>query len=319
MTQLHHQCGLTPLTPKDHPHLRPFFEGQSFPLCGYSLTALIIWKTNLYYPVYAIGRRDLFIARLYPEAPPKSYFTLPVPGGREWPPEKLKELCCSHKLTKVAFVDEAYMAKWGEKNVRRFFSIREQTDYEDYVYRKEDLAELKGNRYSKKRNLINQFRKSHVELGRVSVEAVGPGNVEACRQFLNRWWNLRDEKAQNDEEAQGEKIACSHALDLVGIFPDLRGIALRVDGEVAAFGMATDLTHEMADFNFQKADPTIKGLYQFFDRQCARMLFDGVSLINKECDMDDPGLRKAKRSYHPAYRFKSFELTLKEKDAAMQR
>ena len=306
-----HKNSLEPLLPHHHGTLAPYFEGQPFPLCGYSLTALIIWKTHVYYPAFAKEGEDLAIARLFPEAPPKSYLTLPVPGGYNWSPKKLAELCQSHEIAMVAFVDETYMERWGREEVEELFAIREQTDYEDYVYRKEDLAELKGNKYSKKRNLINQFRKSHVETGRVAVETLTVDNRDECRAFLETWWALRPAELLEDEDAYGEKVACVNALSLVGSLPDLRGIAMRVDGEVRAFGMASDLTHEMADFNFQKADPTIKGLYQFFDRQCARMLFQTETLINKECDMDDPGLRHAKRSYHPAFRYKSFELTLK--------
>jgi len=311
MTKLHDTCNLTPLLPEHHAELKPYFTKQTNPLCGYSLAAFIIWKTHVYYPAFAISEGDVILARLFPSTPDKSYLILPVPTGTSWPPERLASLCRRHKVSLACFADDVYMDAWGIEEIEKHFTIREQTDYEDYVYLKEDLAELKGNKFSKKRNLINQFSREYVETGRVSVEDLTPENAAECKDLLAYWWSLRSPEAHTDEDALGEKVACTSGLDLIGTIEELRGILLRIDGNVKAFGMATDLTEEMADFNFEKADPTIKGLYQFFDRQCARMLFNNTPLINKECDMDDPGLRHAKRSYHPHQRFKSFELKLK--------
>ncbi|SCY12273.1 DUF2156 domain-containing protein [Desulfoluna spongiiphila] len=310
MTKRHDQCGMTPLLPEYHAELAPFFNGQSNPLCGYSLSALIIWKTHVYYPAFAVNGDDAIIARLFPSSPEKDYLILPVPNATAWSPERLAALCRQHGIPRISFVHEAYLDTWGTEAITQLFTLREQTDYEDYVYKKEDLAELKGNKFSKKRNLINQFLREYVEKGRVKVEAITDSNKEECKALLAHWWGQKPAEAQTDEEVLGEKVACTCGLDLIGTLEGLRGILLRVDGTVKAFGMATDLTGEMADFNFEKADPDIKGLYQFFDRQCARMLFPDTPLINKECDMDDPGLRHAKRSYHPHLRFKSHTLEL---------
>lgn len=311
MTKRHEMCNLTPLLPDHHAELAPHFKGQTNPLCGYSLGALIIWKTHVYYPAFALAGDDAVIARLFPASPDKDYLILPVPNGNHWSPANLVELCRHHRISRINFVDERYLQAWGSDKIGRHFTIEEQTDYEDYVYKKEDLAELKGNKFSKKRNLINQFSREYVQTGRVDVEPITRHNSGECKALLAYWWGLRPPEARLDEDGLGEKVACTHALDLIETLKGLRGILLRIDGEVKAFGMATDLTDEMADFNFEKADPAIKGLYQFFDRQCARMLFADTPLVNKECDMDDPGLRHAKRSYHPHLRFKSHTLTLK--------
>jgi uncharacterized protein len=87
------------------------------------------------------------------------------------------------------------------------------------------------------------------------------------------------------------------------------GIFIRVDGRVSAFGIASRLTREMGVLHFEKAFASVKGLYQFLDNECAKRLFSKYAFINKESDMNIPGLAKAKRSYHPAMRIKSFRLT----------
>ena len=79
-----------------------------------------------------------------------------------------------------------------------------------------------------------------------------------------------------------------------------------------AFGISAPLTRDMATLQYEKAFSSIKGLYQYFDNACARMLFNGYTYLNKESDMGIPGLAKAKRSYHPEKIVESVRLTLKE-------
>jgi hypothetical protein len=91
----------------------------------------------------------------------------------------------------------------------------------------------------------------------------------------------------------------------------LNGILIRVDGVVSAFGIASHLTDNMGVLHFEKAFASMKGLYQYFDRECARRLFGNYTYINKESDMGIPGLAKAKKSYHPVMRVKSYKLIAK--------
>jgi hypothetical protein len=67
----------------------------------------------------------------------------------------------------------------------------------------------------------------------------------------------------------------------------------------------------MATLQYEKAYDKIKGLYQYFDNQCAKRLFNGYTYINKESDMGVEGLAKAKKSYHPIHIIESFRLIRK--------
>jgi hypothetical protein len=88
-------------------------------------------------------------------------------------------------------------------------------------------------------------------------------------------------------------------------------VLIRVDDAVSAFAIGDRLTPDMGVLMFEKAFSGIKGLYQYLDRACARRFFDGLAFINKESDMGIPGLRQAKRSYHPVAISKSCMLTLR--------
>jgi hypothetical protein len=86
---------------------------------------------------------------------------------------------------------------------------------------------------------------------------------------------------------------------------------LRISGDVCAFGISAPITDNIAALHYEKAYARIKGLYQYFDNICAKTLFKGYEYINRESDMGDPGLSRAKNSYHPVKRIKSYELRVR--------
>jgi uncharacterized protein len=74
-----------------------------------------------------------------------------------------------------------------------------------------------------------------------------------------------------------EKQAAINALNHFGAF-DLKGILLRVDGKVSAFGISAPLTPEMATLQYEKALGSIKGLYQYFDNALRPQALRGFHL-----------------------------------------
>ena len=209
------------------------------------------------------------------------------------------------------FVTEDYLQQYEIKRVEALFTIREQEEYDDYVYRTSDLAELKGNKYSKKRNLISQFTKEYLEKDRVRMAAITPELAPDCVRFLNEWCEERGCDANQQEDLACERQAALNTIEHLDVFSS-QGLLLQIDGKVSAFGIGSYLTAAMGVLHFEKAFSRIKGLYQYFDNQCARLLFNGYVFINKESDMNVPGLAKAKRSYYPVMRVKSYELVLKK-------
>ncbi len=135
--------------------------------------------------------------------------------------------------------------------------------------------------------------------------------MPGCLEFLDRWCEDQDCDVDRDEDLACEWNATRNALKNIETL-GFRGITLSIDGAIEAFGMASQLTETMSALHFQKASAQFKGLYQFFDRECARRLFPELEYINKESDMGVEGLIQAKRSYHPARMVGSYKLTLKE-------
>jgi len=299
------------ITFSDYPKLKKFFEHQKYPLCVYSLSSIISWTNQIYTPHGAVGDDALIIyAEFYGNHKDKRHLILPISPVREFSPKELYDIAEKYECEKYFFVPDEYIERFGQAQIESFFDITEQPEFHDYLYLKDDLAELKGNKYSKKRNLINQFKKEYAERGRVKIETITPSVVSECIAFLEEWCKER----HCDEEKEGnlacEKRAIINALENLEIL-EMKGILLRIDSKISAFGIASYLTDEIGVFHFEKAFAYIKGLYQYFDQQCAGELFNGYKYINKESDMNIPELAKAKKSYFPVRMAKSYKLTVR--------
>lgn len=298
------------LIPADYHKYIHYFANQRYPLCAYSLPSIIAWSNKEYKPYGAEYDDALIVAADFETAKQNRHLILPISPQRMVAPDELAAVAESAGYSQFWFVPGLYLDHFGDDAVNTHFTVQPHAALDDYVYRVDDLADLKGGRYSKKRNLIKQFQRAYVDPGKVVVEPIEPGNTEACLHFLEEWCHERDCDADEQVDLACEKQAAINALNHFETF-GLRGILLRIDGEVSAFGISAPLTRDMATLQYEKAFGSIKGLYQYFDNACAKMLFDGFTYLNKESDMGIPGLAKAKKSYYPVEMVRSFKLILK--------
>jgi hypothetical protein len=303
---------LQPLKASDCPSLKPFFSRQRYTLCAYSLSSIIVWTTKTYRPYGYIDDDTLFIYADFTTHRERAHLILPISPYREYTPEELAEVSRRTGCSAYWFVPGDYLERYAQKGLEEIFSIEPQQGYDDYVYRTEDLATLTGRRYSKKRNLIKQFDHDYPEeAGNVIIKPIAPEDVPGCLEFLDRWCKERDCNLDRDEDLACEWNATINALKHIDTL-GFRGIMLSIDGTTQAFGIASQLTERMSALHFQKASVRIRGLYQFFDRECARRLFPELEYLNKESDMGVKGLAQVKHSYYPAMMIPSYRLSLRK-------
>ena len=89
------------------------------------------------------------------------------------------------------------------------------------------------------------------------------------------------------------------------------GGLLRVDGAVKAFALGTRLNKEMCDMNVEKADPSIRGIYQAIAKEYLSHAFLDCKDVNREDDMGEEKLRKAKQAYHPIFLLMKYQILVK--------
>lgn len=299
----------SPLTVSDYNNLKIFFYNQRYQLSTYSLFSLIVWSNSNSRAHFAITDDTLIISNEPDDQYNGRHLILPLSHKRIISPDYLYNLARNTGFMRYCFVPETYLIKHGMSQLERYFKVTEQSEFADYIYLTENLIKLKGNKYSKQRNLIHQFQKAYLDKGTVSIEMVRTDNLTECLSFLDKWCDQHGCDHDQNESMACEKVAAINALNNIGEM-ESKSILIRINGTVRAFGISSYLTDNMGVLNFEKADSNIKGLYQFLDNQCATRLFSQYKYINKESDMNLPNLAQSKNAYNPVMKLKSYCLTL---------
>lgn len=176
-------------------------------------------------------------------------------------------------------------------------------DHFDYVYLREDLVRLAGNRYRSKRNRINQLLRSC----RTSYSHLQERHIPECLELQDKW--CMEKRCDEDMDLLGEWEAVK---EILVNFHDLKvyGGVLEVAGKVGAFTIGELLNPDTAVVHIEKADPEIPGLYPAINRQFCEKQWQNVIYINREQDLGIPGLREAKLSYCPNHFIEKYSIRL---------
>jgi uncharacterized protein len=169
----------------------------------------------------------------------------------------------------------------------------------DYLYPATALSALAGDRYKSQRALCNRVTREHA----VQIEAYGERDVDACRALYSRW---ATQKLLGSLDEAGrfllEDAAAAHQRVLTeSRHLNLQGTVARVDGTLAAYTFGYWLTPQTFCVLLEVADRALPGLAQcVFRETCRSAAAHGAVYINVMDDAGLPGLRDAKRAYHPA-------------------
>ena len=113
----------------------------------------------------------------------------------------------------------------------------------------------------------------------------------------------------------GEKYACIKVEAKIfknwDQFTGTLGGAILVDGAMVAYTVAEGLTNDTVVIHFEKGDTQYKGVYQPINQMFLANSAGRFSRVNREQDLGDPGLRKAKLSYHPVEFLQKYRVTVK--------
>lgn len=183
------------------------------------------------------------------------------------------------------------------------FEIEPTRDQFDYVYLREDLAELAGREYSNKRNHINYFLRNYT----YTFEPLSVDNVEACVRVACEW--CEKYRCEDDMNLLEERDAVMESLENFSLLRTKGGV-IRVEGKIEAFSLGEMLNAETMVVHIEKADPDIRGLYQLINREFVRHCCEDAAYVNREQDLGVPGLRRAKSSYHPEQMVEKYRVRL---------
>lgn len=272
--------------------------------CEYSFTSLYIWKDACDIQ-YAIYKQTLILKKRDFEG--NYHFMQPLGYSKEDLGEiieKLKEYREENSM-KYLFKDleenfiEEFNVLLNEKND---FYIEEDRDNFDYLYEAKKLMTLSGKKLHSKKNHYNAFTKSYnYEVVEINAEKVINDVIGAAQN----WYEETDEK---DIKLYYELLAIKDIINNMDLL-NLKGVAVYVDGKVAAFSIGESLNEKLAVIHIEKGDKNINGIYSFIAKTLIDKCFNNAEIINREQDMGIDGLRKSKMSYYPLKLEKKFILS----------
>jgi len=172
------------------------------------------------------------------------------------------------------------------------FKITPDRDNFDYIYSVKELAELPGAKFHDKKNLVNQFKKKYKYVYR----PICPDIVKQCLQLEEDWCRMRN---CLENESSASEHTCIE--ELLTHFKELSlfGGAILIEGVIQAFTILQEMDSRTAVTHVEKANTKFKGAYQAINNFIAESIADKYAFLNREEDLGEPGLRKAKMSYNP--------------------
>ena len=195
-------------------------------------------------------------------------------------------------------VDESLAAELEGTDNLVIEPVRDQFDY---VYRTEDLIHLAGRKYHSRKNQLNKFLRTYS----FTYEPMNEQHLMECRNLSDRWCELR--RCCEDLNLSGEWDAVRESLLHFGDLK-LRGGVIRIDDTVQAFSVGELLNAETIVVHIEKANPELPGLYTAINQQVCEHGWKDIPFVNREQDLGEEGLRKAKLSYHPHHLVKKFRV-----------
>ena len=211
---------------------------------------------------------------------------------------------CKSNAQKLCFVNpdkesaELLCSLYGDE-----VEVSTNRDHYDYVYHHEQLSSLSGKKLHAKRNHLNRFYENDW-----SYEPITPDNIEEVTAMHNKWCEEKD--IYNDREKLREAGAVIRGLEKFFEL-GLIGGAIRVDGEIHAYTFGEPLGNRKNDtfvVHVEKAFTKVQGTYTAINKEFVNSLTHKYDYINREEDMGDENLRKAKQSYRPAFMLEKFKV-----------
>ena len=287
------------LTLKDKPLFDKYFKKFPPQISEYSFTNLYVWQKSriIEYTQYEEGL--IILATTDDE----KYFLSPI-GFKD-----------NKKIIN-------YMLEYGQKNnitntIKRVseeiikniknsgLNIIEDRDNFDYVYNREDLAFLKGRKFSNKRGFIKKFCANYYH--RYWSYNNNKKCRDKCLKFTDKWF---EDRKPIDKTLYNEHFAIKEFLNNYNKFNSIGGV-ICIEDEIIAYSFGEKLNKNTFVVHFEKGDPKYTGVYQTINKLFVENdISPKFDYINREQDLGISGIRKAKQSYNPAKLIKKFNITI---------
>ena len=182
----------------------------------------------------------------------------------------------------------------------------ENRDSWEYLHGVTELTELSGNKYMRKRNRVNQFRK----MNPFEYIPITPSVIPRIAEFQREWCESYREFSGFDSIERESEGIIRGILGNWESLPQLLGGAIETMGRIVAYTIAEDAGSGTVMIHFEKASLSCNAAYQVINKEFLSHVEERFETVNREEDMGDPGLRDAKMSYHPCGFVKKYTVSI---------
>lgn len=275
--------------------------------CEYTFGNLFIWR-NVYGTAAALTEDGMLLLRFARDVGSDAAYLFPVGEG------DLKR-SVDAMLAYSAGRDESFRIIAARKedceSLRALygdiFDFHTSRDFAEYVYKSEDLIKLAGKKYHGKRNHISRFISENPEY---EFSDIDEGNIEEVLEMSEKWYREVFAEEGQDYELSEERLsvleAFHHYFEL-----GFKGGVLRAGGKIVAYSMGEPINEKSFCVHIEKACYNTTGAYTMVNREFAARFCADYEYINREDDVGDEGLRRAKLSYHPEIITEKYVVRLK--------
>lgn len=177
----------------------------------------------------------------------------------------------------------------------------------DYIYRKEDLINLRGRSLHSKKNHLNFFNNHYA----YKYEKMTKDMADDAMVFIKEFNAKKDIPPHEMELLMMEERAMRNVFEHVDE-GGYQGGVIYIDGKIEALSVGSVMNENMAVVHIEKGNTDYRGIYQAINAEYCKHLPEHITLVNREEDMGLPGLRKAKLSYKPVELLEKYIVTLKD-------
>lgn len=292
------------ITLEDKEILEKYLNGYDYQTSGLSFSALYMWRDinrfswrmiGDYMCIAGISHLEMEDGVILP------FMFPPLTCTGQYDPQKLRETIYrareifeasghefSMRLVPFHMLDEISAACPGELKF-----IEDRPNY-DYVYRTQDLIELKGRDFHGKKNHLNYFKKNFQYEYVPLTSAMSGEAMQFIDEFNQRKKVPEHEMAMLKMEEEAMKDVFAN-IETIGY----EAGAILIDNRIEAIAIGGVLNKKTVTEHVEKANVNFRGLYQAINNEFCKHVAYRAKYINREEDMGIPNLRKAKLSYHP--------------------
>jgi hypothetical protein len=267
----------------------------------YSFPILWSWAVDYGYQTAIERETGLFWVR---QTKPDIYNLAPI---GDWHRDTWEQLITERfgKKSEFWLVPERLLEIWKEQFGDKLEAEDERGSWE-YLYNINDLAALAGNKYMRKRNRVNQFMRRYDSV----YKPITPDVIPEVMRFQEAWCQAND--CSGTSGLLHEHHGILRILKHWGEIPHLRGGLLEVNGNIVAYTIG-EISSKSLIVHFEKASLEYGAAYQAINKEFLVHILEekpGLSVVNREEDMNDPGLREAKLSYLPSGFVKKYHVKI---------